>query len=349
MFSRGIVGGLGGNLGMALQDYFKIASNEKPSRMRVTKSITADYCMELDALWSEHEKVRAEYHSKYIETSWNGLFRPEFSYLDLKIMIADKILENCFLCEKNCKIDRRIETGFCRVSKPAIASEFLHMAEEKPLVPSHTIFFSGCNFQCVYCQNWDISQQPDQGMVIEPMKLANIIDLRRRQGSMNVNFVGGEPTPNIPYIMRVMKNSMENIPVVWNSNLYLSENAIKLLDGFADVYITDFKYGNNRCAEDLSGISNYSEVVRRNHRIAYESGEMIIRHLVIPNHVECCSKPLIKWISDNLGSEVILNIMSQYRPLYKAPEHPEISNLPTMDEIQEVISYAEALGFVNII
>jgi putative pyruvate formate lyase activating enzyme len=76
---------------------------------------------------------------------------------------------------------------------------------------------------------------------------------------------------------------------------------------------------------------------------------MIIRHLVIPNHVECCSKPLIKWISDNLGSEVILNIMSQYRPLYKAPEHPEISELPTMDEIQEVISYAEALGFVNII
>jgi len=103
MFSRGIVGGLGGNLGMALQDYFKIASNEKPSRMRVTKSITADYCMELDALWSEHEKVRAEYHSKYIETSWNGLFRPEFSYLDLKIMIADKILENCFLCERTAK------------------------------------------------------------------------------------------------------------------------------------------------------------------------------------------------------------------------------------------------------
>ncbi len=349
MFSRGIVGGLGGNLEMALQDYFKIASNEKPSRMRVTKSIPADYSIELNNLLSEHEKIRADYHPKYIETSWNGLLRPEFSYLDLKIMIADKILESCFLCEKNCKIDRRIERGFCRVSKPTITSEFLHMAEEKPLVPSHTIFFSGCNFQCVYCQNWDISQQPDRGMVIEPRKLAKIIDLRRRQGSMNVNFVGGEPTPNIPYIMQVMKNSKENIPVVWNSNLYLSEYAMKLLDGFADVYITDFKYGNNRCAEDLSGISNYSEIVRRNHQIAYEAGEMIIRHLVIPNHVECCSKPIIKWISDNLDSDVILNIMSQYRPLYKAYEHPEISNLPTMDEIQEVKSYAEALGFVNII
>ena len=99
----------------------------------------------------------------------------------------------------------------------------------------------------------------------------------------------------------------------------------------------------------LSGISDYTEVVKRNHKIAYEAGDVIIRHLVIPNHVECCSKPIIKWISDNLGSEVVLNIMSQYRPLYKASEHSEISCLPTRDEVQEVISFAEALGFLNII
>jgi putative pyruvate formate lyase activating enzyme len=349
MFSRDMTSRLDRSIGMALEDYFNIATNQKPSRSRVARNIPAEFCVELDDLLNEHDKLRAEYNSKFIETSWNGLLSPDFSYLDLKIIIADKIFENCFLCEKNCKIDRRSKTGFCRVSKPAIASEFLHMGEEKPLIPSHTIFFLGCNFQCVYCQNWDISQQSDHGMVLEPTKLAKIVDLRRKQGSMNVNFVGGEPTPNIPYIMKVMKNSMENIPVVFNSNLYLSDLAMKLLDGFADVYLTDFKYGNNRCAEDLSGISDYTEVVKRNHKIAYKAGDMIIRHLVIPNHVECCSKPIIKWISDNLGSKVVLNIMSQYRPLYNASEHPEISGLPTMDEIQEVRSFAEALGFLNII
>jgi len=117
----------------------------------------------------------------------------------------------------------------------------------------------------------------------------------------------------------------------------------------ADVYITDFKYRNDKCAEDLSGISDYSEIIRRNHEIAYESGDMIIRHLVLPNHVECCSKPIIKWISNNLGLDVVLNIMSQYKPVYKASEHSDIFRLPTMDEVDEVVSYAETLGFVNLI
>ena len=186
-------------------------------------------------------------------------------------------------------------------------------------------------------------------MLLEPEKLAKIIDLRRRQGSMNVNFVGGDPTPNMPYILRTMKNSMENIPVVWNSNLYLSEQAMKLLDGFVDLYLTDFKYGNNTCAMKLSGISNYCQIIRRNHKMAYKSGEMIIRHLILPNHVECCSKPLLKWIADNLGLDVVLNIMPQYRPTYNAFKHQDISILPTTDEIREVKSYAEGLGFINLI
>ncbi len=300
-------------------------------------------------LWSEHHKHLTEHRQKYKNASWDGLLNPVFSFLDLKIEIADKIFERCSLCERNCAIDRRVEKGSCNVSKPLIASEFLHMGEERPIVPSHTIFFSGCNFKCVYCQNFDISQNPDYGMKLEPEKLAKIIDLRRKQGSMNVNFVGGEPTPNLPYIIRAMKKTRENIPLVWNSNLYLSENAMKILDGFADLYLTDFKYGNDKCAEELSGISNYTEIVMRNHKLAFDAGEMIIRHLVIPNHVECCSKPLIKWISENLGLDVVLNIMPQYRPVYKASEHKDISILPSTDEIREVKSFAEGLGFVNLI
>ena len=179
-----------GSIRLALQNYFQIASNEKPSRVKTSSSIPAEYLQDLDSLWNEHDKIRSEYHQKYLEISWEEIEQPEFSYFDLKLEISDKILGCCSLCEKNCRINRRIENGFCNVNKPHISSEFLHMGEEPPLVPSHTIFFSGCNFKCVYCQNWDISQYPDRGMVLEPEKLAKIIDLRRRQGSMKRKFRG---------------------------------------------------------------------------------------------------------------------------------------------------------------
>jgi putative pyruvate formate lyase activating enzyme len=342
-------GQISGSLRLALYNYLRVASNEKPSRMKAASSIPSQYSREFDFLLSEHHKLSEFFHKKFSKTEWDEIDRPKFSYLDLKIEIVDKIFECCVLCEKNCKVDRRYETGACGVKKQCIASEFLHMGEEAPLVPSHTIFFAGCNLKCVYCQNWDISQYPNRGMELEPEKLAKIIDLRRKQGSMNVNFVGGDPTPNLPYILKTMKKTKENIPVIWNSNLYLSELSMKLLDGFVDLYLTDFKYGNNECAERLSGISNYIEIIRRNHKIAHDAGDMIIRHLIIPNHVECCSKPLLKWIADNLGLEVVINIMSQYRPTYNASKHQDISVLPTQNEIKEVNAYAESLGFINLI
>ncbi len=180
------------------------------------------------------------------------------------------------------------------------------MGEEALLIPSHTIL-TGCNLECEYCQNWDISQNASHGMILEPEKLALIIDMRRIQGSKNVNFVGGEPTPNLHYIISSMNNTLENLPVVWNSNFYLSEEGMKLLDGFVDLYLTDFKYGNDECAMSLSGVNNYTEVVRRNHKIASEVGDILIMHLVLPNHVECGSIPILKWISTNLGKDVVLN------------------------------------------
>ena len=342
-------GQIDGSLRLAIQSYLKVATNKKPSRMKIASKLLAENSSDYNVLLRDHYKLSKSFHKKFAKTSWNELENPEFSYLDLKIVIADQIFKSCILCEKTCEVDRRSETGSCGVKEPLIASEFLHMGEEAALVPSHTIFFAGCNFKCIYCQNWDISQYPNRGVLLEPEKLAKIIDLRRTQGSMNVNFVGGDPTPNLPYILRTMNNSKENIPVIWNSNLYSSEITMKLLDGFVDLYLTDFKYGNNECAERLSGISNYTNVLRRNHKIAYHTSDLIIRHLIIPNHVECCSKPLLKWIADNLGLEVVINIMPQYRPAYNASKHQDISVFPSKNEIKEVNAYAEGLGFVNLI
>ena len=347
--SNFLVDQIGDGIERKLQNYIKVAYNKKPSRMKVALNIKAVPSSNIEEMWKEHQRIISNFNMTYSDATWTLTKKPKFSLVDLKIKILEKIFSSCVLCEHECGINRKIENGYCGVKKSLISSEFIHMGEEAVLVPSHTIFFSGCNLKCVYCQNWDISQNPSMGLDIPPEKLAKIIDLRREQGSLNVNFVGGDPTPHLKYIFTVMKNSRENIPIVWNSNMYLTEDAMNLLQCFVDLYLTDYKYGNDACAEKLSGISNYSEVVRRNHKIANGSGDMIIRHLILPNHVDCCSKPVLKWIADHLGNDVVLNIMPQYRPAYKSSEYRDLNVLPTREEVQEVILYAEALGFVNLI
>ena len=332
-----------------LSTYLETALNQRSSRVKVASTIGTEESENTNFLWREHERIRSEFKRIFHAASFNDLKKQEFSYLDLKIKIAGKIFENCHFCGMTCHINRNIGKGFCNVENPKIASEFIHMGEESPIIPSHTIFFTGCNFKCIYCQNFDISQFQGTGTAITEKNLAKIIDKRRREGSRNVNFVGGDPTPNLPYILKTMKLCNENIPLIWNSNFYMSEHVMNLLDGFVDLFLSDFKYGPGKCAEKLSKIPNYWNTVTRNHKIAKNSGDMIIRHLVLPGHVECCSKPVLKWISDNLGKNTVVNIMGQYRPVYKAYESEEITGYPSSLELEEVVNYAKNLGLINLI
>lgn len=306
-----------------LKKYAGILDGEEIASYLKAKSIGVSFSKSdsIDKLWKIHDKALE-----------NPSFKnsPEKSLLDLKIEIADRIIKKCKLCERRCGTDRTKNHGACGVKESRVASEFLHIGEEYMLIPSHTIFFSGCPFHCVFCQNWDISQKKS-GIYIEPEKLAEIISLRRAQGAMNVNWVGGDPIPNLPYILKVLKFSMENIPQIWNSNMYCSIETMKLLNGTIDLYLTDFKYGNNACAERLSGIKNYFEIVSRNHLIAYHQGDILIRHLVMPNHIACCTERILEWISRNTP-ESIVNIMHQYRPEYKARNYSDISRPLRSDE-----------------
>lgn len=332
-----------------LSTYLEIMLNRKLSRSKVALMLEAKENNDFNSFLDIHRQIQVQFKNIFDKQTSKEFKEPVFSYLDLKIKIAEEIFKNCYFCEKRCYVDRNINKGYCRVLKPKIASEFIHVGEEAPLVPSHTIFFTGCNFECIYCQNFDISQFSESGMEIDEKTLANIIDRRRMEGSRNVNFVGGDPTPNLLYILKTMRLSKENVPVIWNSNFYMSEDAMNLLDGFVDLYLSDFKYGPSNCAEYLSGIKNYWEIVTRNHIMAKKAGDMIIRHLVLPNHVECCSKPILKWISENLGNETVVNIMGQYRPVYRANECTEIMRYPSRGEMEETINYAKSLGLINLI
>ena len=323
-----------------LSEYFDILDENREAKYLVCKhtNVSFNKSDSTEKLWKKHDDV--------LKNQKISDLLPKQSLLDLKIQIAIRIFENCCFCERRCGVDRRKKTGNCGVKQASISSEFLHTGEEIVLVPSHTIFFSGCTFHCVFCQNWDISQAIS-GLYVEPAKLAEVIHKRKNQGSRNVNWVGGDPTPNLLYILETLKECNDNIPIVWNSNMYCSTETMHLLDGIVDVYLTDFKYGNNNCGKRLSLVDNYMKVLKRNHMNAYDNGELIIRHLVMPNHIECCSKTVIDFISKNLPNAVV-NIMGQYRPEYRALEFEDISRRGSIDEVLSVKEYADKLNIHQI-
>jgi putative pyruvate formate lyase activating enzyme len=198
------------------------------------------------------------------------------------------------------------------------------MGEEPELVPSGTIFTMGCTIRCRHCQNWTISQWIESGTRCMPQDLAIEVEQLRHDGCRNANLVGGEPTPWLAHWLETFKHVRANVPVVWNSNTYYSPETAQLLAGFADIYLLDFKYGPGDCAKRISDAPDYWEVCTRNHLEAKRQGELIIRVLVLPGHLECCTKPILGWIAEKLGAETRVNVMFQYRPEWRAHEIPEL-------------------------
>lgn len=301
-------------------------------------------------LWEIHSNLMKVFYDtrKKIDEGkikLKNLKKPKSSLLDLKIKLTEEIMKSCELCERKCHVNRmNDEKGICKVGKECqISSEFMHLGEEPHITPSHTIFFMGCTFHCQFCQNYSISQWFESGYEIEPEKLALRIETRRYEGSRNVNFVGGEPNPSLLCILKILNFCNVNIPVIWNSNFYMSEKAMKILDGIVDMHLSDFKYGNNECGLRLSKISKYFDVCSRNHSIAAKNTEITIRHLILPGHVDCCTKPILSWIAKNIRNKSIVNLMDQYRPEYLAKKYPEINRKITREEFNEIVNFAKKL------
>ncbi|MCD6195753.1 MAG: radical SAM protein [Staphylothermus sp.] len=341
--------------------YKSVMTNEKPAKFLIAKRIESPInpyeVNNYDYLWKIHDKLSGEFKTiwekiKEGELSLEEIPVPKYSFLDIKIVLAKKNLEKCRLCEWRCGAERiKGVPGVCMMDKDCIVhTYFHHMGEEAPLVPSGTIFYGGCNLKCAYCQNYDISQlYPRDGIKVTPKELAEIQKKLRLTGARNINHVGGEPTPHIPFIIESLKYLDVNVPQLWNSNMYLSLESMKLIKDLIDIWLPDFKYGNNECAFRYSKIRRYWEVVTRNLKIAYENGDMIIRHLVLPNHIECCTRKILEWIAENTP-RALVNIMDQYRPEHIVASHPEkypeIARRLKREEIEKAYSIAEELGLV---
>lgn len=273
-----------------------------------------------------------------------------------------KILEKCTLCPHECNVNRlNGEIGRCRaLDKVKIALADLHYYEEPCIsgeTGSGTVFFSGCNMSCKFCQNFKVSQE-GLGKEIEVEELAEeFLKLQNRKAN-NINLVTGFMyIPQIIEAIKIAKNKGLNIPIVYNSSGYEKVESLKMLEGYVDVYLPDFKYFDNEIAKKLSGINNYKEIAQEALKEMYRQvGEpqfdengmikkgLIIRHLVLPNHMEN-SKNVLKWIKENIDSNVYLSLMAQYFPTYKALETKDINRKLNNEEYEEIEAYVFELNF----
>lgn len=282
----------------------------------------------------------------------SGCELPRFRSVNLsvKVKAATKILSSCRFCERNCRADRLAGSlGICRAdSRLRVASAFDHLGEEPFFVPSFTIFFPSCTFKCIYCQNWDISQVESVAGIEHITAEELAVAINNHGHCRNVNFVGGDPTPYLAGILEALTHVRVDIPVVWNSNFYMSVEGMQLLQGVVDVYLPDFKYGNDDCASELSGAHAYSRIVRRNLASAANDAEVVIRHLILPGHIDCCTKPILEHIASEFGRSVVVNIMDQYRPCYRVERGSTIDRRISSDELGAAIDHAERLGICYI-
>lgn len=268
----------------------------------------------------------------------------------------------CNICPRHCNVDRKSSAGFCgQTDKIKISKVMLHHYEEPIIsggeegVGSGAIFFAGCNLKCCYCQNYVISHEY-KGVYCSIKDLAEIFKDLESKGAYNINLV--TPTHYTAEIIEALKIYRPSIPIVWNSSGYESVETVEKLRDYVDIYLVDIKYSSNDLALKYSKAPDYIDVnqkailkMRANQPIdVIENGLMkkgvIVRHLVLPNHTSDSIRCL-DFICDNLGSDTIVSIMSQYEPLNEAKNYPEINRKITPIEYKRVLSHAISRNMIN--
>jgi putative pyruvate formate lyase activating enzyme len=196
--------------------------------------------------------------------------------------------------------------------------------EEWELVPSHLFYLSGCDLRCGFCVAGINAFDPGRGRRLTADFLAESIQRGREQGARTLQWVGGEPTIHLPTILDAMAGCDDLPPVVWKSDFHGTPEAFALLDGVVDIYLADFKFGNDACARRIAGVDNYVAVVTRNLGTAAGQGDLIVRHLLLPGHFDCCFRPIVAWMRANLP-EAKFSIRDGYLPSWRADRHAELA------------------------
>ena len=278
---------------------------------------------------------------------------------------AQAMLRECRVCPRECGVDRTAGAlGKCKVgTAPMVSAYHVHTGEEPPLVGifgSGTIFFTGCNLACVYCQNYEISHYR-AGHVVSTEELAAMMVALQNRGCHNVNLV--TPTHQVPQILAALPSAIERglmVPLVYNCGGYESLESLRLLDGVVDVYMPDLKYADAEVGRELSGVRDYPQraraAVTEMHRqvgdlIVDRRGiaqrGLIVRHLVLPGGL-AGTRFVARFLAQEVSRQTYFNLMDQYRPCFRAFDHPLLCRRPTEHEFAAAVRTVHRAGLSRV-
>jgi putative pyruvate formate lyase activating enzyme len=310
--------------------------------------------------------------NKAAGASARGAFVPaylrlaESGELARRVAAAWRRLEDCDLCARYCHVNRRagVEGAVCRTGERAVVASWgPHHGEEDVLRGwggSGTIFFGWCNLRCVYCQNWDLSQQ-GAGREVEPDAIAAMMLELQADGCHNVNFVS--PSHVVAQILAATEIAARKglrLPLVYNTGGYDSLEALELLDGVIDIYMPDMKYGDAALARRYSKVRDYVEAnrqaVQEMHR---QVGDLVldgrgiaqrgllVRHLVLPDDI-AGTDGVLEFLAEEVSPNTYVNLMDQYRPCYRADDYPELDRPITRAEYEVALAAARRHGITRL-
>ena len=265
----------------------------------------------------------------------------------------------CNLCPNACNVDRKVKKGACGSGEEISISKYsLHYYEE-PIISgkngSGTVFFTGCSLRCAFCQNYELSRVL-RGKIISPNELADIFKILEDKGANNINLV--TPSHYSKQIVKALEIYQPKIPVVYNTHSFETIENLKIIDPYVDIYLPDMKFFDPNLARRYTGKDRYFEVAKNSIEFMMQSKKtvvengllksgVIVRHLILPL-CKSDSFKIIKWFSENAKNGAYLSIMSQYTPIVKNDNLPELNRKITKKEYQAVVDYALSLGLENV-
>ena len=283
----------------------------------------------------------------------------------IRMLTTSHLLSNCILCPRNCGVNRTTgQIGYCGMPADLrVARAALHMWEEPCIsgsMGSGTVFFSGCNLKCVFCQNHSIALG-DCGKVITIQRLAEIFLKLQEKGAANINLV--TPTHYIPQIRDALLLAKENglkLPIVYNTGGYEKTESLRLLEGLVDIYLPDLKYFSAELSSAYSHAPDYFQVATTAIAEMYrqvgpsifdeDTGMMkrgmIVRHLVLPGQTKD-SKKVLRYLYETFGEHIYISIMNQYTPLPHVANIPSLNRCVTTEEYDKIVNFALRLGITN--
>jgi putative pyruvate formate lyase activating enzyme len=262
-----------------------------------------------------------------------------------RAVVAKAMLADCHLCAHHCGVNRLTgPAGRCHAGADArFFSAQIEVSDELELIPTFAIAMSGCDLRCDFCitgaSSWNAKAGEKPGVREMAARARRALD----RGARTIMVLGGEPTVHLPAALELVAALPDSARLIWKTNAHGSAEARVLLDGMFDVWLADFKFGNDACARRLAKVPDYVRIVRDNLLWANEHSELIVRHLLMPGHVDCCWRPVAEWLAEHLPDAKV-NLRSGFWPAWHAARHPELRGTVATVDNQRALEIARACG-----